>query len=117
MENNECVFCRIIRKESPARIIYQDKEITAFWDQIPATPVHILIVPNRHIQSVSDLQEKDADLVGRMALLAKRLALQENIEKSGYRLVINSGEDAGQTVHHLHMHLIGGRPMAFRKNL
>ena len=86
----------------------------AFLDAHPVTPVHILIVPNKHIPSLNQLDEADAYLIGRMALIARQIAREQGMEKSGYRLVINTGADAGQSVFHLHLHLIAGRHMGFR---
>jgi histidine triad (HIT) family protein len=109
--NAECVFCRIIRGESPAQIVYQDDQVTAFHTNAPRMPVHLLIVPNRHIDSVNELEEADAALIGRLTVVAASLAAINGIAESGYRLVINTGADAGQSVSHLHLHLIGGRHM------
>ena len=109
--SDDCIFCRIVRGESPARIIFQDEEITVFRDIAPRMPVHLLIIPNRHFDSLNQLQEADASLMGRLCLTAARLAAENGIAESGYRLVINTGLHAGQSVSHLHLHLIGGGPM------
>jgi len=114
LNDPHCIFCNIITGQANARILYQDDEVTAFWDTRPATPVDILIVPNKHIQSVNHLEEADAALIGKMTMLAKKLAKEQGVDQSGYRLVINTGLDAGQTVFHLHLHLIGGQRMGFR---
>jgi histidine triad (HIT) family protein len=108
---DNCVFCRIIRGEAPARIVFQDDEITAFWDIAPKTPIHLLVVPNTHYDSLNQLQAADSALLGRLILTAARLAAENGIADDGYRLVINTGPDAGQSVSHLHLHLIGGRHM------
>jgi len=108
---DDCIFCRIIQGKAPARIVFQDEEVTAFWDVAPRTPVHLLIVPNRHIDSLNQLEAVDAALMGRLCLTAARLAAEQGISASGYRLVINTGIDAGQSVSHLHLHLLGGRHM------
>jgi histidine triad (HIT) family protein len=108
---DECIFCRIIRGESPSQIIHQDDQVTVFRDIAPKTPVHLLIVPNRHIESLNQLESTDAELMGNLCLTAARLAAEQGISESGYRLVINTGDDAGQSVSHLHLHLIGGRHM------
>ena len=100
-----CVFCEIVRGESPRRLVYQDELVTAFWDAHPAASTHILIVSNRHIKSLNELQLEDAVLCGHMFTIAKKLAASEKIQESGYQLVINTGLHAGQTVFHLHMHL------------
>ena len=110
MEN--CPFCRIIAGEQPAEIIHQDELVTAFKDHYPKAPVHFLIVPNRHISSVNDVQPGDELVLGRMFSVARQLADQYNIRETGYRLVVNTGRDAFQTIFHLHMHLIGGRHLS-----
>jgi len=109
-----CVFCQIIKGKLPAHVVYQDERVTVFHDRSPITPVHILIVPNRHLESLNQAQETDRELLGHMLLIAQRIAGQMGIRNSGYRLVINTGADAGQSVFHLHLHLIGGTRMAFR---
>ena len=107
----ECIFCQIIQGEAPARIVYQDEQVTAFHTNAPRMKVHLLIVPNRHFDSVNQLEEADATLIGRLIVVAARLAAETGIAESGYRLVINTGPDAGQSVSHLHLHLIGGGHM------
>jgi histidine triad (HIT) family protein len=109
-----CIFCNIIEKKTTAAIIFQDETVTAFKDIHPITPIHILIVPNKHLGSMDEAGSEDEILIGHMALVARHLAKQAGIQQSGYRLVINTGSDAGQSVFHIHMHLIGGRPMPFR---
>ena len=104
----ECIFCKIVAGEIPSDIIYQDNEFIAFRDIEPQAPVHILIVPREHIASVNALTEEHTSLTGRLTLLARQLAVKENIAESGYRLVINCGSEGGQIVPHLHLHLIGG---------
>ena len=104
----DCVFCRIVAGKTPAKIVFQNDEMTAFWDQHPATPVHILIVPNKHIPSVNELETQDAALLGRMILKAKEIAAEQGVRDSGYRLLINVGEGGGQSVFHLHLHLFAG---------
>jgi histidine triad (HIT) family protein len=108
---SDCIFCRIISGEAPGDILYQDEQITAFRDIHPVAPVHVLIVPNRHIASVNDLEAEDELLLGRMFTLARMLAEQEGIRDSGYRLIVNTGAHGGQVVYHLHLHLIGGQRM------
>lgn len=106
-----CIFCNIIGRESPRRFLYEDNTIVAFEDLNPQAPVHILIVPRRHLPTLSDLTEEDANLVGRMILVANQIAGARKIDRSGYRLVLNCNADAGQSVFHIHLHLLGGRPM------
>ena len=106
---DDCLFCRIVRKEIPATIIAETDECVAFRDITPQAPVHILVVPRRHVPTLSHAD--DPALVGHLALLAAQLAKKEGIADSGYRTVINTNSDAGQTVFHIHLHLLGGRPM------
>lgn len=105
------IFSRIIAGEVPADIVYRDDRVTAFRDINPAAPTHILIVPNREIPTVNDLADEDGELAGHMLLVARDLAKSEGIDESGYRLIINCNRDGNQEVFHLHMHLIGGRPL------
>lgn len=105
------IFSKIINGEAPADIVYRDERVTAFRDINPAAPTHILVVPNKFIPTVNDLEEADAALVGHMVLVAKQLAAEEGISDQGYRLIINCNRDGGQVVFHLHLHLIGGRPL------
>jgi histidine triad (HIT) family protein len=107
-----CVFCRIVRGEAPARIVYQDEDVTAFQDLRPRAPTHILIVPNRHITGVAAAEPEDSELLGKLFVIARQLAEQEGIV-NGYRLVVNNGPRAGQSVFHLHVHLLGGRPLGW----
>ena len=105
------LFAKIIRGELPSDTVYRDELVTAFRDINPAAPVHILIVPNKVIPTFSDLKEEDELLAGRMMIVAKKLAEMEGIAEDGYRLIINCKEHGGQEIYHLHMHLIGGRPL------
>ncbi|HHS96550.1 MAG TPA: histidine triad nucleotide-binding protein [Chloroflexi bacterium] len=106
---NECIFCRIVRGEAPARIVYQDEAVTAFHDLNPQAPVHVLIVPNRHISGVAQVEPEDEPMLGRLFTVARRVAEEMGVDR-GYRLVVNNGRPAGQSVFHLHLHLLGGRP-------
>ena len=106
-----CLFCRIARGEIPAKMIVNNKEIAAFRDISPQAPTHILIIPKKHIASLDDAN--DPNLLGQMLAMAAALARQEGIAKTGYRSVINSGKDGGQSVDHLHIHLLGGRQMTW----
>ena len=108
-----CIFCKIISRESPASIIYQDDLVLAFNDIHPSAPIHILIVPIEHIPSYVKLTFDHSALLSRMFLVAKQLAVKNQIEETGFRLIINSGPDGNQTVFHLHLHLLGGRPMRY----
>jgi len=104
----ETIFSKIIRKEIPSDMLYQDELVTAFRDINPQMPTHILIVPNRHIPTVDDVIDDDEAAMGRMLTVARRLAREEGISDSGYRLIINCGENGRQEVPHIHMHLLGG---------
>ena len=108
-----CIFCSIVAGKAPAQVLYQDEQVTAFRDIHPAAPTHILIIPNVHVASVNDLTEDDEPIIGYMFSVARRLAEQEGIQGSGYRLIVNTGAHAGQAVFHLHLHLIGGQRMRF----
>ena len=108
---DSCIFCKIARGEIPAQMVANNKEIVAFRDLNPQAPVHILIVPKKHIASLDDAA--DSYLLGQMVSLASAIARQEKIAKSGYRTVINTGKDGGQSVDHLHLHLLGGRAMTW----
>ena len=111
----DCIFCKIIAGESPAEIVYRDEYATAFRDIQPAAPVHILVVPNKHIGSVNELTPEDESLIGHLHLVAKQVAVQERIAESGYRLTINTGDDGRQVVYHLHLHLMGGTRLGVHK--
>lgn len=111
MNNETWVFCQIVNNQTTANILYRDQQVTAFRDAHPVGPTHLLIVPNKHIESLNDIQVEEEDLIGYMLAVARKLAAKEGVDKSGYRLVVNTRADAGQTVDHLHLHLIGGRRM------
>ena len=107
----DCIFCKIIAGEIPSTNVFRNEQVTAFRDQRPAAPTHILIVPNRHIESVNSIVDDDEQLIGRLFTTAKQIAAQEGIAESGYRLMVNTNAHAGQTVFHIHLHLLGGAPM------
>ena len=106
---NDCLFCGIVEGKTGAAIVYRDDSVLAFQDINPKAPVHILIIPCRHIATVLELEQDDGPLLANIFRLANRLAEERGIAKTGFRLVVNCGEDAGQTVFHLHYHLLGGR--------
>ena len=108
---NECLFCKIINGEIACKKVYEDEEIIAFYDINPQAPEHILIVPKKHIESISKMEESDIALVGKLFYCAKNIAVEKRFKESAYRLVINNGSLAGQAVFHLHLHLLGGRKM------
>ena len=113
MTNGTCLFCRIARKEIPAKIVYEDADIIAFEDMHPQAPVHVLVIPKRHIERINDLAETDAAAAGKLVVAAKEIAKARQIHESGYRIVLNCNKDAGQEVFHLHAHLLGGRKFAW----
>jgi len=108
---SDCIFCKIIAGEIPSKQVYKDDLVTAFYDINPVAPVHVLIVPNEHIPSVNEVQENHEAILGRMFTVAKKIAAEHGIAERGYRLVVNTGSEAGQEVFHLHMHLLGGRKL------
>jgi histidine triad (HIT) family protein len=111
--SRSCVFCKIVTEDAPANIVYRDDQVTAFRDIHPVAPTHILIVPNKHIPSLNELTEEDAALIGHMFIIGRQLAVQDGVDQSGYRMIVNTGSHGGQTVFHLHLHLIGGQRMRF----
>lgn len=116
MTSSNCIFCKIAAGQAPANVIYQDDLITAFHDIHPITPVHILIIPNVHIDSLNEFEPQHEPAVGRIFSVARQLAVNMGLNQRGYRLVTNTGPEAGQSVFHLHFHLIGGRRMPFKFN-
>jgi histidine triad (HIT) family protein len=111
---DECIFCKIVRGEMPATIVYKDEQVTAFRDIHPVSPTHILVIPNKHIESTNDTTEQDEQLLGHMLTVVKPIADQEGITERGYRLIVNTGPDANQVVFHLHLHILGGQRMQHR---
>ena len=109
---SDCVFCRIARGEIPARLVHEDDDLVAFHDLAPQAPVHVLLIPRRHLSSLAECHEQEVALVGRLAVVAAELARRLGLA-SGYRLVANTGEDGGQSVAHLHFHLLGGRRLGW----
>jgi histidine triad (HIT) family protein len=108
---DDCLFCRIVRKEIPATLVAETDRCIAFRDINPQAPVHVVIIPREHVASLNEA--RDADLIGSLSLFAADIARTEGIAESGYRTVINTNRDAGQTVGHVHLHLLGGRAMAW----
>ena len=107
----ECLFCRILKKEIPSKPVYEDETVYAFHDINPKAPTHVLVIPKKHIDGVAELAGEDEELAGRLIVQAKRIA--DSLELESYRLVFNSGPEAGQSVFHLHLHLLGGRRMSW----
>jgi histidine triad (HIT) family protein len=109
---NDCIFCKIVDGQIPADTVYKDDDVIAFRDLRPQAPVHLLVVPRRHIASLDAADPDDAALLGKVLLVARQLAKEQKVE-SGYRVVINCGAPAGQSVFHIHFHVLGGRPMGW----
>ncbi|WP_027966196.1 histidine triad nucleotide-binding protein [Halomonas halocynthiae] len=105
----DCLFCKIINREIPADIVFEDEHVLAFHDIDPKAPTHILIIPKKHISTLNDIEERDLEVVGRLQYTAAQLARQQGFADDGYRVVMNCNEMGGQTVYHIHMHLMGGR--------
>lgn len=108
---SDCIFCKIVKGEIPSTNVYRDEQVTAFRDLSPAAPTHILIVPNKHIDSVNAMTADDEQLIGHLFFAAKQIAAQEGLAEDGFRLVINTNAHGGQTVFHIHLHLLGGRQL------
>lgn len=107
----ECLFCQVLRRERPARVVFEDETAVAFEDLHPQAPTHILIIPRKHIAGLDEVSAEDAQLLGHLQRVAAQLAVERNIHRSGYRTVLNVGPNAGQSIFHLHVHLLGGRAM------
>ena len=109
--SSDCIFCKISRHELPADIVYEDDDVLAFNDIGPQAPTHVLIIPRIHLASVNELTEANCDVVGRLVLCAKEIAAERGLAEPGYRLVMNCNAEGGQTVFHIHLHLLGGRQL------
>ena len=107
----ECIFCKIIKKEIPSNVVYEDEEILAFRDIEPLAPVHILVIPKKHIGSLIALEEQDEIIIGKIYSKINLIAKQEGIDKKGFSVIVNCGKDGGQAVQHLHFHLLGGKKL------
>jgi histidine triad (HIT) family protein len=113
VNETNCIFCKIGRGEVPSTVVHEEEDLLAFRDLNPQAPTHVLVIPRRHVASINDLDDEDEGLAGRLLLAARRVAAAEGLAEDGYRLVINTGGDGGQTVHHLHLHVLGGRRMGW----
>ena len=109
----DCLFCKIAAGEIPAQVVYTDEHALAFRDINPQAPTHVLVIPRRHVASLADASDADEPLLGRLFLTAARVAAQEGLTEGGYRTVVNTGAGAGQSVFHIHLHVLGGRPLSW----
>tara|TARA_R110002072_G_scaffold36524_2_gene107465 strand:+ start:10298 stop:10642 length:345 start_codon:yes stop_codon:yes gene_type:complete len=109
--NQDCLFCKIINNEIPSDRVYEDDQVIAFNDINPQAPFHVLIIPREHISTTNDLTSENANLLGHMILTAKNIAAENNLSDPGYRLIMNCNEQGGQTVYHIHLHILGGRQL------
>lgn len=109
VSSNECLFCRIARHEAPAKYVHEDESAVAFEDIRPRAPTHLIVIPRKHIESLETLSTEDEPVMGHLHTVAARLARERGLDQSGYRVVINTGRNAGQSVFHVHLHLMGGR--------
>ncbi len=107
----DCIFCKIIKGEVPSSKVYEDEDILAFKDIEPAAPIHILVIPKKHIKSLLQLEENDYELIGKIQKVINKIAHELNIEEEGFRVIVNCGKDAGQEVMHLHYHLLAGKKL------
>lgn len=110
---SDCLFCKFVRKELPTRVVFEDDSCLAFEDINPKAPVHVLLIPKKHIVSIETMAPEDETTLGHLTLISRQIAQSKKVHQSGYRVVINTGPDAGQSVFHIHLHLLGGRPMAW----
>ena len=109
----DCLFCKIAQQKIPATLVYEDDDIVAFRDINPQAPVHILVIPRQHFATLNELQPEDAGLAGKLVLAAQEVAAEEGIAETGYRTVFNCNRDGGQSVYHVHLHLLGGRALGW----
>lgn len=107
----DCLFCKIIKGEIPSKKVYEDKEILAFEDIHPAAPIHVLVIPKKHISSLADLEEQDETLIGKIYHVINQIAREKGVKEKGYRVIVNCGKDGGQEVMHLHFHLLAGKQL------
>lgn len=107
----DCIFCKIIKKEIPSEIVYEDEKIIAFKDINPAAPIHILVIPKKHIASLIELEKCDEELIGKIYAVINKIAEEQGVSKKGFRVIVNCGEDGGQEVGHLHFHLLAGKKL------
>jgi len=109
----ECIFCQIVGRAIPAKKLYEDDQVISFDDLNPQAPVHVLVIPKRHLVSLDDTQDSDSALLGQLLIVCAKMARERGIVDGGYRVVANTGREAGQSVFHLHLHVLGGRPFTW----
>ena len=107
----DCLFCKIVKKEIPSDIVYEDEDILAFRDIHPVAPIHVLVIPKKHISAVTEIQKEDEALVGKIYSVINLIAEKEGIKENGFRVIVNCGTDGGQAIGHLHFHLLGGKKL------
>ena len=110
---SDCLFCKIVKKEIPSTLVYEDDDMLAFNDIRPKAPTHILLIPKMHVEKLSDLRPANAELISRMILKISQIAEAAGIKENGFRVVVNNGKNSGQEVYHLHFHILGGKPMSW----
>jgi histidine triad (HIT) family protein len=108
---NDCIYCQIGQRHSPAEVEYEDEDIVAFWDTSPKAPIHIIVAPKSHFRSLQDVDASHIEILGKMVLVAKMVASKKTIDENGYRIVMNNGPHSGQIVEHFHLHLLGGKKL------
>ena len=111
---NDCIFCKIIAKEIPSEIVYEDEEILAFKDIAPKAPVHIVVIPKKHIEKITEIEKQDEAVIGRIYSAINQIAREQGIAEDGFRVIINCGENGGQEVKHIHFHLLGGTKLGMQ---
>lgn len=108
----DCIFCKIINKEIPSKIVYEDEEVLAFEDIAPQAPVHIVVIPKKHIEKITEIEKEDETLIGKIYSVINKIAREKQIAEEGFRVIINCGENGGQEVKHIHFHLLGGKKLS-----
>lgn len=108
----DCIFCKIINKEIPSKIVYEDEEVLAFEDIAPQAPVHIVVIPKKHIEKITEIEKEDETLIGKIYSVINKIAREKQIAEEGFRVIINCGENGGQEVNHIHFHLLGGKKLS-----
>ena len=113
MSIDNCIFCKIVANEIPAKVIFENEHVLAFEDLNPQAPCHVLVIPKKHITTANDFDSEDTELLGQMMLAGKKVASIKGLQDSGYRFVMNTGDDGGQSVYHIHLHVLGGRALSW----